>query len=199
MSIRVVGAGVGRTGTMSLKVALERILGAPCYHMTEVFAHGDHVAAWHNAARGAMPDWPALFQGYAAVVDWPAASFWPEIAAAFPDAIIVHSLRDAESWWQSASQTIFPISETMVGTPWHAMFRELVAARFAADLTDRAACLAAYEAHNARVRELAPRERLVSWQVSDGWQPLCAALGLPVPAEPFPKVNTRDEFLNLHG
>lgn len=198
MTIRAIGAGVGRTGTMSLKVALERLLGAPCYHMTEVFAQQDHIPAWHSAARGMMPNWETMLAGYAAVVDWPAASFWPELAAAFPDAIILHSVREPESWWASASQTIFPAFDTMAGTPWHAMFQEVVRARFAPDLTNREACLAAYEAHNARVQAEAPSARLLTWRASDGWGPLCAALGVPVPDEPFPKANTREQFLNLH-
>src|SRR5579862_5982463 len=106
--MRVVGAGLGRTGTHSLKIALERLLGAPCYHMVEVFAHPEHVPAWRGAALGQMPDWHALFDGYAATVDWPSAAFWPELSEAFPETLVVLSVRDAEAWWQSASQTIFP-------------------------------------------------------------------------------------------
>lgn len=105
MTIRVVGAGLGRTGTMSLKRALEQLLGAPCYHMAEVFQHPEHVPLWHQAARGRMPDWHALLQGCAAVVDWPAASFYRELADAFPQAKVVLSLRDPESWWRSARTT----------------------------------------------------------------------------------------------
>jgi len=86
MTLRVVGAGLGRTGTNSLKVALEQLLGAPCYHMMEVFTHPEHIPDWHAAARGQMPDWHTLFAGYGAAVDWPAAAFWPEISAAFPGA-----------------------------------------------------------------------------------------------------------------
>ena len=74
--LRVVGAGLGRTGTLSLKVALERLLGGACYHMAELFSHPEHVPLWHAAARGSMPDWHALFRGYRAAVDWPVASFW---------------------------------------------------------------------------------------------------------------------------
>jgi hypothetical protein len=163
MSLRVVGAGLGRTGTMSLKLALERLLGAPCYHMAEVFAHPEHVALWHAAARGEPVDWHALFAGYAAAVDWPVGSFWPEVAAAFPDALILLSTRSAESWWKSASQTIFPISAKAAGTPWHAMWMELARNRFTPRLDDREAAVAAYERHNADVRARAPRERLLEW------------------------------------
>src|SRR6476661_1539609 len=108
MSLRVVGAGLGRTGTMSLKAALERLLGAPCYHGGEVFPRPSHVEAWNAAARGEPVDWGALFDGFQATVDWPAAAFWEEISEAFPGAVILLSTREsAESWWKSANETIF--------------------------------------------------------------------------------------------
>ena len=195
MGLRVVGAGLGRTGTLSLKLALERLLGAPCYHMLEIFAHPEHVALWHAAARGEPVDWHALFSGYAAAVDWPVGSFWPEVSAAFPDALILLSTRSAESWWQSASRTIFPTSAKAAGTPWHAMWMELTENRFTTRLDDRAAAIAAYERHNAGVRARAPKARLLEWQAGDGWEPLCRALGVAVPGEPFPHANSTEEFL----
>jgi len=198
VTLRLIGAGLGRTGTLSLKLALERLLGGPCYHMVEVFSHPEHIAAWHAAARGEMPDWRALFQAYRAVVDWPAASFWPELMAAFPEAVVVLSVRDAESWWQSAHQTIFPASRGATGE-WRAMLDALFAARFTSALEDRAACIAAFERHNAEVRRAVPRSRLVEWQASQGWAPLCAALGSPVPSEAFPRANTSEEFLAAHA
>lgn len=199
MSLRVVGAGLGRTGTLSLKVALEKLLGAPCYHMAEVFQHPEHIESWRAAARGRMPHWQSLLGGYAAAVDWPAASFWPELSQAFPDAVVLLSVRDAQSWWESASRTIFLTSKKEVGTPWRAMIDEVFAARFTTDIDNREAAIAAYEAHNRQVRERVPRHRLLEWQASDGWGPLCDALRLPVPDEPFPRTNTRDEFIVVHG
>jgi hypothetical protein len=199
MTLRVVGAGLGRTGTMSLKVALERLLGAPCYHMIEVFAHPEHLPAWHGAARGIMPDWRMLLAGYGAAVDWPAAAFWPELSAAFPDAVVLLSVRDPQSWWQSASQTIFPGIEKQSGTDWHAMIEELFAERFTRALDDPAAAMAAFERHNARVRESVPARRLVEWRAGDGWEPLCVALDVPIPNEPFPHTNTSEEWRARHG
>ena len=193
MTLRVVGAGLGRTGTNSLKVALERLLGAPCYHMVEVFAHPEHVAAWHAAARGEMPDWEQLFRGYAAAVDWPASAFWPEIADAFPDAVILLSERDPESWWKSASSTIFP-SIGGAGGEWRAMIDALFAARFTTAVHDRDASIAAYERHYADALQRIPPRRLVRWRASDGWEPLCRALGVAVPSEPFPHTNTTEDF-----
>src|SRR5438067_1902542 len=110
MTMRIVGAGLGRTGTHSLKLAIERLTGAPCYHMLEVFGKPEHVPIWREAAMGVEPDWPTLLDGYEAIVDWPGASFWREMSAAFPDAMILLSTRaDAETWWRSASATIFQI------------------------------------------------------------------------------------------
>lgn len=194
MTLRVVGAGLGRTGTLSLKVALERLLGGPCYHMSEVFAHPEHVTLWRDAARGRMPDWRALLAGYRAAVDWPASAFWPELMETFPDALVLLSVRDPESWWRSANGTIFPSIDRAPSDEWRAMVHEMMASRFTPRLEDRDACIAAFERHNAEVRRRVPRERLLEWRAADGWEPLCRALGVPVPADAFPRVNTSEEF-----
>ncbi len=194
MALRVVGAGLGRTGTNSLKVALERLLGRPCYHMMEVFKHPEHIPIWHAAARGELPDWHSLFADFGAAVDWPAAAFWLELSAAFPDALVLLSVREPQSWWQSASETIFPTIQELAGTEWHAMVTDLFAARFTAALDDRATAMATFERHNARVRSTVPSHRLLEWSTADGWGPLCAALGVPVPSEPFPRTNTRADW-----
>ncbi|MGH9093961.1 MAG: sulfotransferase family protein [Acidimicrobiales bacterium] len=190
MVLRVAGAGVGRTGTESLKLALERLLGAPCYHMLEVIQR-QQFAPWSAAGRGELPDWDEVFAGYAAAVDWPAAAYWPEIAAAYPDAIVLLSTRtSAEEWYRSASATIFAIPDG----PGDADVMAGIFGRFGADPRDPEAAMAAYEAHNQRVRDTVPSGRLVEWQPGDGWAPLCAALGLPVPDEAFPHVNTTAMF-----
>jgi Sulfotransferase domain len=200
MALRVVGAGNGRTGTHSLKVAFERLLGAPCYHMRELFEHHpEHIPAWHAAARGQMPEWDDLFAGYAAAVDWPAAAFWPELMEAYPDALVLLSVRDSESWWQSASNTIFPSSREYAsrdeaGREWFEMVMAMMTSRFTPDLENREAAIAAYEAHNQKARDTVPPSRFLEWTPSDGWDPICAALGLPVPDEPFPLTNTREEW-----
>ncbi len=199
MALRVVGAGLGRTGTNSLKVALERLLGRPCYHMMEVFKHPEHIPIWHAAARGQLPDWQSLFADFGAAVDWPAAAFWPELTVAFPGALVLLSVREPQSWWQSASETIFPTIQELAGTEWHAMVTDLFAARFTAALDDRATAIATFERHNARVRSTVPPHRLLEWGTADGWGPLCAALGVPVPSEPFPRTNTREDWQGRHG
>ncbi len=201
MTIRVVGAGLGRTGTTSLKAALEQLLGAPCHHMFEFFVHPEHVPGWHAAARGEAVDWPTLLDGYAAIVDWPGASFWPELTEAFPDAVVLVSNRDPEAWYESAINTIFPnmINEvaedqTEEWKAWHAMVRDVFGNRFTLDLADKAATLAAFDAHYAAVRAAVPADRILEWTVTDGWAPICAALDVPVPDEPFPRLNTRDDW-----
>jgi hypothetical protein len=193
MGLKLIGAGVGRTGTLSLRQALETLLGEPCYHMFEVRDHPEHVPLWHAAARGEPVAWQALLGPYGAAVDWPAAAFWPEIAAAFPDAVILLSTRDAEGWWRSASNTIFEAIQGVTG-PWREMVDAMLAARFTSATHDRDAAIAAFHAHNRAVREHVPAARLVEWQAGDGWEPLCAALGVPIPDLPFPHVNSTEEF-----
>ncbi|MBK8958473.1 MAG: sulfotransferase family protein [Proteobacteria bacterium] len=194
MSLRLIGAGVGRTGTLSLRAALETLLGPPCYHMFEVREHPEHIPLWHAAARGEALDWQGLLGGYQAAVDWPASAFWPEISAAFPDAIILLSTRSAESWWKSASETIFPATLSAPDSAWRRMIDAMFANRFTTAIDDKDASIAAFEAHNRKVRELAPPARLVEWQAGDGWAPLCKALGVPIPDLPFPHVNSTEEF-----
>jgi len=193
MGLRLIGAGVGRTGTLSLRTALETLLGAPCYHMFEVRHHPEHIPLWHAAARNEAVDWRGLLGNYAAAVDWPASAFWPEIAAAFPEAVILLSSRDAEAWWKSASDTIFEAMQG-VDNEWRRMIDAMFENRFTSAIDDKAACIAAYEAHNRAVRERAPAARLVEWHPGDGWEPICKALHLPVPDLPFPHVNSTEEF-----
>ena len=191
------GAGVGRTGTESLKLGLERLLGGPCYHMLEVIAKPERFEDWGRAARGEMPDWDEVFDGYTACVDWPAAAFWPEISAAYPEAVVLLSVRNSpEEWYRSASETIFAIAPDQIpgAGSFAAAFFEMMAERFTADLQDPVKAMAAYEAHNQRVRDTVPADRLLEWRPGDGWGPICSALGLPEPDEPFPHVNTAEMF-----
>jgi sulfotransferase family protein len=204
LTLKIVGAGLGRTGTHSLKLALEQLLDGPCYHMIEVFGRPDDIPVWQRAAEGEMPDWHALFRDYRAVVDWPVAAFWRQLADAYPEAPILLSTRDTAGWWKSASNTIFqvatrPIPDDPVFGPQMRMINALLANTFTPDVRDEAAACAAYERHNAEVRATIPADRLVEWHPGDGWGPLCAALGVPEPSDPFPHVNTTDEFRAMVG
>jgi hypothetical protein len=198
MTLRVVGAGLGRTGTHSLKNALEQLLGAPCYHMIEVLSHPEFADYWLDAMNDKPVDWNVVMDGYAAAVDWPASAWWAELAAANPDAILLLSTREsADAWWKSANATIF---EAMRRDDMNeSMPRKMLNKMFTPDWENPEAAKAAYEAHNAHVRATAPADRLVEWQPGDGWGPICAALGVAVPAEPFPHVNTTDEFRLMLG
>jgi hypothetical protein len=202
MTIQLVGAGLGRTGTMSLKLALERLLGGTCHHMMEVFGHPDEVPVWRAAIEGDDVDYAHLLADYTAIVDYPGAAVWRELAAAFPEAPVLLSTRSsAEEWWQSASSTILvrrPDTEDDTDG-WRGMIDALFSRSLGGDVTDREAVMAAYEAHNAAVRSEIPPERLFEYQPGDGWAPLCAALGLPEPDEPFPHTNTREEFRERAG
>lgn len=202
MALRVVGAGMPRTGTTSLKAALEQLLGGRCYHMMEVFARPEDVPVWHAAVRGDPPDWQQFFDGWTAAIDWPASAFWPELVAAFPDAIVVLSLRDdPETWYRSADRTVFDAfrHDPPPGMEaWAAMAGDLVQ-RFVPGWDDADTAMATYEAHNEAVRAAVAPERMVEWRASQGWSPLCAALGLPVPDDDFPVRNTTAEFRAMTG
>ena len=193
--LKVIGAGIGRTGTTSLRAALEQLLGGRCYHMMELFPRPADVPVWHAAATGRYPDWSEFLSEYVAAVDWPASAYWEPLSAAFPRALIILSTRhDAEAWWRSASQTIFPATVNAEPGPWREMVYAMFAARFTTDFENKEAAIAAYEAHNAYVRAHAPRERLIEWQPEQGWAPLCAALGVAEPDSPFPHANTTAAF-----
>lgn len=195
MSLRVIGAGLGRTGTLSLKTALERLVGGPCYHGSEVFTRPEHVDLWNSAARDESVDWDALFDGFQATVDWPAAAFWEEISTAFPEAVILLSTRDSvDSWYKSAHETIFQYAAIADSNPVTKMFATVLDARFTEEIDDPEAVKAAYERHNAHVRATAPSGRFVEWTPKDGWGPLCEALRVPVPDEPFPRLNTTQDW-----
>jgi hypothetical protein len=203
MTLRVVGAGLGRTGTHSLKLALEQLLDGPCYHMIEVFGHPEHVPLWHSAFDGQDPDWDALFTGYDAAVDWPAGGCWHQLADHYPDSVILLSYRDTESWWRSFEATILSAMLVGDGPPglpgWVDMAVAMFESAFGPNWTDKDTVIAGYERHNADVRATAPADRLLDWKTGDGWEPICAALGVAVPSEPFPHVNSTDDFRKMSG
>jgi hypothetical protein len=197
----VIGAGLGRTGTSSLKYALELLLGGPCYHMQVLHRRPEDLPCWERALDGQPLDWEEVFGEFRATVDWPAASFWPELAAAYPDAPVLLSRRASpEEWWASMERTIVALLGEPLPqeNPQLARQRRLTAAIIARRLDERwwerERALAAYERHNERVRSAVPAGRLIEWTAGDGWGPLCAGLGLPEPQEPFPHLNTTPEF-----
>ena len=201
MELAVVGAGVGRTGTHSLKVALEQLLGAPCHHMIEILAEPAQMPAWIDAIEGRPVDWSAMLDRYRAIVDWPGGSFWPELSAANPDALVLLSVRDPEAWYRSASNTIFLTFDNVPPelSPWLHAVRKMMHDRFSDRFDDPTAMMDAFVRHNDAVRAGVAPERLLEWAPGDGWAPLCERLGLPAPAEPFPVTNTTDDFRAMTG
>jgi hypothetical protein len=202
MSLRVVGAGFPRTGTSSLHNALGRLLGGRCYHMDEVFANLDHVRVWRAALAGATPGWNDFLCDYGAAVDWPASAFWQDLADANPDAPVVLSVRrDAETWWRSADRTILQVArrdEYPEYGDWLSLFHELLRSEIGEHWDDPVLAMAAYERHNDEVRRTVSQQRLVEWQPEEGWAPICQALGVDVPDEPFPHINTTEDWGRGH-
>ena len=201
MTLRVVGAGFGRTGTYSLKLALEQLGLGPCHHMCEVRQNPDQPPYWQALARGEAPHWDAVFAGYAACVDWPAARFWREIAAHYPDAKVVLSVRPAEAWIDSVHATIYPVMrdwaklEAGAVRDTREMANELIVEQtFDGRLDDRDHAMTVFRAHTQEVQRAIAPERLLTYEASQGWQPLCRFLGVPVPDTPFPRRNTTEEF-----
>ncbi len=196
MPLSVIGAGLGRTGTMSLKLALEQLGFGPCYHMIEVFKNPAAPAYWEAAADGEPVDWEKVFVGFKATVDWPTASFYKELAAAYPEAKVILTERDPQAWYESTQQTIFAIrDETAAPTDaFVSMIRKVVYKMFDFRVHDRDWAISVFERHNAEARAAIPADRLLVYEVAQGWAPLCEFLGAPVPDGPMPKVNTTEEF-----
>lgn len=196
MTLQVIGSGFGRTGTMSLKLALEQIGLGPCYHMVEVFKNPAAPDMWSAAADDpAHADWGKIFEGYNSTVDWPNATYYKELAAAYPDAKIVHTERDPDDWFASTQATIFADRGPMdPQAPFPRMISKVIFPLFDGEMSNKDKLISVYKAHNAEVRATIPPERLLIYHVADGWGPLCEFLGVPVPDGPTPKVNSREEF-----
>jgi hypothetical protein len=207
MSIQVIGAGLGRTGTLSLKAALEELGFAKCYHPLAVFASLDQARTWDAAARGEPVDWDRIFAGYRATVDMPGCMFYRELAAKYPEAKVILTVRDPERWYDSVRQTIhllgntFPkwtvlllrfipgqrVFQRMLDRLWDRLFR----GRF----DDRAFAIDVFKQHNEQVRRDVPADRLLVYEVRQGWGPLCTFLAVPVPeGKPFPHLNDGAAF-----
>jgi len=195
MQLQVIGAGFGRTGTASLKLALEMLLHAPCYHMSEVLGNAGHVDLWLDAAAG-NADWDAIFKNYAATVDFPASNYWRELADVYPEAKIVLSVRDAGKWFQSTQETIFSqtLQDLYADTKWGQMIKATIDDHVGGDINDRELVIAAFNAHVARVKRAFDPDRLFVFEAKDGWDPLCQFLQVPVPNEPYPHINSKEEF-----
>jgi len=207
--VKVIGVGVGRTGTLSLKAALERLGYGPCFHGRHVLDHPDRLPLWQAAAAGEPVDWTALFDGYESSVDWPGAALWRPLAAAFPTAKVILTVRDAQRWYDSVGSTIYPmfgdgpaddrVAEARRTVPgleeFTAFHRQMIwNGFFGGRFADRTYAIRVYEEHNAAVREAIHPDRLLTIAPGAGWAPLCAFLGVAVPTEPYPQLNDPEQF-----
>ena len=194
MALKVIGSGLGRTGTMSLKLALEKLGLNPCHHMVEVFAHPQSVPLWVEAGRG-KPDWEAIFDGYQAMVDHPGCRFWRELMDYYPDAKVIHTVRDPDRWFDSTQATIFaPTSGALNAPEPMKAFFEMVMEEYEGRQHEREFMKAHFQAHTDNVLATVPPERLLVFEAGQGWEPLCAFLGVPGPATPYPRENSTADF-----
>jgi hypothetical protein len=198
VALKVIGAGLGRTGTASIKVALEQLGMGRCYHMGEVLAKPADTDRWLSAADG-EPDWDALFNEYGAAVDYPTCSFWQELADFYPDAKVLLSVRDANSWFESTKETIFSpeLREWSKASPIGHFLRRTVWADFENRFHDRDFMVSYFERRIDHIKSALPPERLLVYEVKEGWAPLCDFLQVEDPVEPFPRVNSREETAKM--
>jgi len=200
LALQVIGAGYGRTGTLTLKTALEMLGLGPCHHMLEVMGNPAQVEFWNRAAAGEPVDWEEVYKDYHSTVDWPGCSFYAELAERYRDAKVILSTRDPDRWYESMAETILKGMieqglETQVPRDNPMYFGTALIAERAFNFDySRDGARTAIERHNAEVRATIPAARLLEFEVSEGWEPLCAFLGVPVPHQPFPRANERENF-----
>jgi len=213
--VKVIGAGFGRTGTRALKAALERLGFGPCYHMATVIEEPRRIRQWLAIGEGSAPNWDEVFAGFQSAMDWPAAAYWRELSLYYPGAQVILSVRDVEAWYESVSATIFEsaLAERRPLPAHRRVVRWLVARRapdfalyprmaratvmdriFDGRIDERAHVVSVFERHIAEVRAAIPADRLLVFDVREGWAPLCRFLACPVPDEPFPQTNERNAF-----
>jgi hypothetical protein len=204
MSLSVIGAGFGRTGTLSLKGALEALGLGSCYHMIEVMNSPSHSALWNSAADGDDVNWQEIFGDYGATVDWPACHFWKELADFYPKAKVLLSVRDPEKWYQSVTNTIYqllsqPLPDKDAKDFVHRnMVRKIILEQtFDNRFTDKDYAISVYEKHIETVKNTIPADRLLVFNVAEGWAPLCKFLNVNIPDTPFPRVNSTEEFQTI--
>jgi Sulfotransferase domain len=209
MPLKVIGAGLGRTGTMSLKYALEQLGFGPCHHMIELIGHPEQFKTWERVFDDEPLDWEDVYAGYNSAVDAPTCFVYRALAERYPGAKVILTVRDPESWWRSASATVMAnfrqADEQSSGQQDAEQPMVKMQAKLAGYLarrgsprgrpTDHDGAIAQFERHNAEVRRVIAPERLLVYEVKQGWAPLCAFLGVPVPGAPFPHSNTTEEFL----
>lgn len=202
MSLKIIGPGFGRTGTYSMKIALEHLGFGPTHHMFEVRDNPRLLPDWEAIARGEARDWEKVFAGYRAQVDWPGARVWRELASHYPEARLILTVRDPDEWYDSIEKTILPFISgrgshngdhpNAIAEMGHHLIVEQV---FSGRLDDRQNAISVFRAHNEEVRSTIDPARLLVFDVADGWEPLCRFLSVPVPSISFPRLNSTRQFV----
>jgi hypothetical protein len=202
MAINIIGVGVGRTGTYSLRLGINQLGFGPCHHMEEVLKNMDvQVSLWSEAVKG-NANWDAIYDGYNSAVDWPTAGFYRELIKKYPTAKFILTERSPESWAESFGSTIYKLVEGRNEAPekmhkWLNMVNEVLTKTGFPDGLDKDGLIKGFIAHGKAVREVIPEEQLLVFQVKEGWEPLCNFLNVSVPKDPFPRTNNREEFWEL--
>ena len=204
MTLKVIGAGFGRTGTLSLKEALEKIGYGPCHHMKEVFLNSDQTEYFYLASMGEKVDWDEVFKDYNSTVDWPAAAYYKELSDKYPDAKIILGMRDANSWYDSASTTIYLMSQNFpkwirfifprTSKLFTMIDKTVFVEPFSYRFEDRESTIKVFNDHVEEVKRVIPEEKLLMHSPKDVWEPLCEFLDVPIPEEPYPWVNDSKVF-----
>jgi hypothetical protein len=190
MSLLVIGTGFGRTGTMREAI---NVLGfGPCHHMYEVIGNETQKQRWRAVAKGASPDWESLFEGYSSCMDWPSCYYWRELIEIYPRALVIHTDRSAEGWWQSIESFFLSMSRANVDPG--SLGEVLIVGKVFGGHVERAHAISVYEAHRRDVLATVPPDRLLVHALGDGWEPLCRHLGVPVPDQPYQQRNSSEEF-----
>lgn len=209
MTLKVIGAGFGRTGTTSIKAALEQLGFTQCYHMQEVIKNPAHVPIWLDALEGKPVDWDALFAGYQATVDWPACNFYAQLMVHYPDAKVLLTVRDPNKWYDSCLNTIYAIYHKPIMRLVRRLLpplqrfmamndRMIWQGDFGGRFTDRSHAITVFHQHNAAVKAHVAPDRLLVYDVKEGWEPLCRFLGVSVPQGiPFPHLNDTKTFRRI--
>jgi Sulfotransferase domain len=211
--MQVIGAGFGRTGTMTLKAALEELGVGPCYHMVEVlWGDTSRLPLWQAAASGEEVDWKRVFEGFQSTVDWPGCTFWEPLMEVFPEAKVLLTVRDPDAWYESAKNTIYAsliagqkgeLKEGNEEPPSPEAFQMIASliwqGTFNGKFEDRAYAIERFHEHNEAVKSRVPKERLVVHEVKEGWKPLAAMLGVPEPQTEFPRLNDKVAFREMVG
>ena len=208
MALEVIGAGFGRTGTASLKQALEILGFVKCHHMSEVIPSGKQARLWHQLAFEGSVDWDDVFQGYRASVDFPSSTYYAELLEHYPEARVVLTVRDPDDWYHSAERTIHAVMKYQPG--WlkvliprmrflSRMIERIVWQNvFDGRFEDREYATQVFRDHIEKVKSVVPPEKLLIYQVTEGWEPLCRFLDVAVPdGLDFPKTNEAREMMRV--